>query len=207
MKKKSATEPLFLWHFTSSNPPHLPTFLKERGISSDAINQLGGLFCPEGCYQQFGPSEVYWLMGYLTQGVFSMDLRRGVRSLPDPQAMGIPFRCNETDLHRALKGSAVRWLARHAKAKEVEFEVPYQSRVADVASKDGLWFVECGASRPSKVLDFFMASDDRRKLVILNREAVAVFSAGPHAARYREVFHDHMARLVQATGLGGLHGD
>lgn len=105
--------------------------------------------------------------------------------------------------HDHTKVQAARWLARVHGIRSVAFEVPYQAGVADVASKDGVWYIECGGSPPSKIPRFFSGPQhSRNRLVLFNTNGITIFRKGP---RLRHWSGYMMVHSVAVTALDGLH--
>ena len=154
------------------------------------VTRVSNLFCPPNCYAQFGAHDVYTLLAYLAERAFDMKIKRPYRfSKPTKERDG------SRELHERLVEEATIWLRKERGERQVEYEVPFQSGRADIATENGKVYIECGATRPSKVWQLFEHEGDKVELVVFNRLGMVVFNEGPQIRSYREAYFEYSRRL------------
>lgn len=193
------------WRFTSSSlcgNPEAVAFSKSNYTRGE-IDHFYDLFCPGNCRPQFQADDLYILLSYLKDGSLSCLTEKPYDPKRDVSGIKVKQRSSsESEHHLYLKQLATAWLMDEKSIKEVAYEAGFQGGECDVMSSDGIWIIECGATRPCKVYEQIFGSgktDGDSKVVVFNDLAVATFSAGPmfHQAKKEDTkARDRIARKV-----------
>lgn len=172
--------------------------LGEAGFQQADFDDFQKRFQPGGCYPQFDDSQIWILLGYLAQEAFVAARLDPYSGNTDTYKIQVPAKSDrETGVHHRLKQEATEWL--HSKgALQISYEEGYYSGICDVMDESAKWFIECGASRPSKVWQMFECSDTvDKRLVFFNDNGITIFEAGPKIEEYRSIVHKQMADIAQ----------
>lgn len=174
--------------------------LKAAGFSMADFKDLENRFQPFGSFSQFVPVDIWALLGYVSDAAFSMERLKPYSPSKRIRQIRVVGRASESEHHLYLKQVATEWLKKVKGVKKVVYEAGYEGGVADVSSTDGVWSVECGCTRPSKIWQTFsMESAARKKVVLLSEEGITIFQAGE---RFMEYVASHQALCLKiATDL------
>lgn len=185
--------------------------LKAAGFSRSDYENFYDRFLPGNNYPQFSQNSIWALMGYLAEGAFTAERLPSYKAKKSDYRIKVPPKSStETPIHHRLKQEATAWL-REKGVKKIVYEEYYFGGIADVSSEDGLWVVECGASRPDKVWDTIGPSDrnDNGKVVFFNDIGITIFSAGPEIKGYRKVDDQWRREMADkaARAMEGFNAD
>lgn len=143
-------------------------------------------FVPGNCYPQCSKQDISEILWLVEQRVFIMDRQPPYQASPKACQIDIPSKSIlETELHHLLKQEATEWLMVKHGVEGVLYEQPAGAGISDVISKCGKWVVECGGSRPSKVVDFYgIEGNAGKSIVLFNEYGLTVFMAGESLKSY-----------------------
>lgn len=186
--------------------PKAIQLLKSAGISKADIDDLYERFLPADCRPQCSLQDVWAIMCLVADGVYLMDRQPPYKPTVAAQSILIPMKSHrETETHHRLKQEATEWLNLKVGIKRVLYEEAFGSGVCDVMSDCRKWIVECGASRPSKIWDFYrLEGVSDTSIVLFNDHGVTSFKAGPNLPGYLSLkregdatFHKKMDEFSQ----------
>lgn len=200
------------WRHTSQGfcgHPEAVAFVK-ASYTQREIDRFYNFFCPDGCRPQFQFDDLYVLLAYLKDHSLQCiseepyEPQRNVSSIRVKKKSHV-----ESPHHIYLKKLATAWLQDKKFVKKVSYEEGFRCGVADVVSEDGLWIVECGATRPNKVFDQIFGhgeKDKDSKVVLFNDLTVSTFSAGPNfeKAKEEDIKKDRQIRKKMAKKMGWI---
>ncbi len=213
MKRASTNKRANLWHIEAQAGRFerlVRRLRREPWCKKKFISDLRSRFLPSGCLPQFGDAELWAILGYLADDVFLIERLPPYPWSKRASRLRVPRKSrSETQDHHDLKCLATLWLKQVHEVTGVEYEVPYAAGICDVMSSDCTWFIECGASRPSKVWSIFENPPaEHRRIVFFTFDGITVFKPGPRLPAFQETLRSYFEKEVKDfdRSRGGIGG-